>query len=218
MSRLFLAVFLLLPVTTRAADHTVLGSKLVVKNPGAPEQRKISVKAKEASSDDALTGDPVASGATLTVRINNGTSDTQTYNLPAGSWTGDATAGFKYKDSTGANGPVSVAEIKKLNGVFQIKAVVKGNLGAVSVVPPNPGFDSCVLLTLTGGDSYSINFVSGTVTNKGATLFKVKRPTQEGTCIAPNPNNLPLDHIVVVMQENRSADTYLGQLNSQGQP
>ena len=218
MSRLFLAVFLLLPVTTRAADHTVLGSKLVVKNPGAPEQRKISVKAKEASSDDALTGDPVANGATLTVRINNGTSDTQTYNLPAGSWTGDATAGFKYKDSTGANGPVSVAEIAKLNGVFQIKAVVKGNLGAVSVVPPNPGFDSCVLLTLTGGDSYSVNFVSGTMTNKGATLFKVKKPTQEGTCIAPNPNNLPLDHIVVVMQENRSADTYLGQLNAQGQP
>ncbi len=33
-----------------------------------------------------------------------------------------------------------------------------------------------------------------------------------------NPNNLPVDHIVVLMQENRSADHYLGQLNGQGQP
>lgn len=32
-------------------------------------------------------------------------------------------------------------------------------------------------------------------------------------CIPKNPHNLPVDHIVIVMQENRSADTYLGQLN-----
>src|SRR5215510_10031166 len=218
MSRLLLAVFLLLPVATRAADHTVLGNRLVVKNPGAPEQRKIIVKAKEVNSDDAIMGDPVANGATLTVRINNGTSDKQTYNLPAGSWSGDATAGFEYNDGGGANGPVSVATLKKTNGVLQIKAKIAGKLGAVSVVPPNPGFDSCVLLALTGGDSYSINFTSATVINKAGTLYKASKPTQEGTCIAANPNNLPLDHIVVLMQENRSADTYLGQLNAQGQP
>jgi phospholipase C len=37
-------------------------------------------------------------------------------------------------------------------------------------------------------------------------------------CIPKNPHNLPVDHIVVLMQENRSADTYLGQLNAFGQP
>ena len=37
-------------------------------------------------------------------------------------------------------------------------------------------------------------------------------------CKPPNPHMLPVDHIVVLMQENRSADTYLGQLNAQGQP
>ena len=125
MSRLLLTVFLLLPVTTRAADHTVLGSKLVVKNPGAPEQRKISVKAKEAGSDDAIVGDPVANGAMLTIQINNGTSDTQTYNLPAGSWTGDATTGFMYRDPTGANGPVGVAEVKKQSGVAPLEGTEK---------------------------------------------------------------------------------------------
>jgi phospholipase C len=33
-------------------------------------------------------------------------------------------------------------------------------------------------------------------------------------CAAPNPHHLPIDHIVVVMQENRSADHYLGHLNA----
>jgi phospholipase C len=33
-----------------------------------------------------------------------------------------------------------------------------------------------------------------------------------------NPNNLPINHIIMLMQENRSADTYLGRLSSQGQP
>ena len=37
-------------------------------------------------------------------------------------------------------------------------------------------------------------------------------------CLPKNPHNLPVDHIVVLMQENRSADTYLGQLNAFGQP
>lgn len=37
-------------------------------------------------------------------------------------------------------------------------------------------------------------------------------------CKPKNPAQLPVDHIVVLMQENRSADSYLGQLNAQGQP
>ena len=37
-------------------------------------------------------------------------------------------------------------------------------------------------------------------------------------CAPKNPSQLPIDHIVVLMQENRSADYYLGQLHSQGQP
>jgi phospholipase C len=33
----------------------------------------------------------------------------------------------------------------------------------------------------------------------------------------PNPDGLPVNHVVVLMQENRSADDYLAQLNNQGQ-
>jgi phospholipase C len=38
------------------------------------------------------------------------------------------------------------------------------------------------------------------------------------TFATPNPNGLPIDHIVVLMQENHSADDYLSQLGVQGQP
>jgi len=34
----------------------------------------------------------------------------------------------------------------------------------------------------------------------------------------PDPKTLPIQHIVVLMMENHSADTYLGQLHDQGQP
>jgi phospholipase C len=36
-------------------------------------------------------------------------------------------------------------------------------------------------------------------------------------CLPKNPHGVPVDHIVVLMQENRSADNYLGQLNAFGQ-
>jgi phospholipase C len=226
MSRLLLVLCLLLALPAHALDHTVLGDLLLVKNPSTPDKRKISVKAKEVASDDAIMGDPVANGATLTIRLSAKDPDSQTYNLAAGTspttskpfWTGDALKGFTYRDPKGDNGPVSVAQMKNRNGVFQIKATVRGKLGTVDVVPPNPGTDGCVLLALNGGDSYSVNFATGTLTNKAAILFKMSKPTQEGTCIAANPNNLPVDHIVVLMQENRSADTYLAPLSSQGQP
>jgi acetyl esterase/lipase len=52
------------------------------------------------------------------------------------------------------------------------------------VVPPAPGSDGCVLLAIVGGDSYSIEFASGTLTNDGAELFKVVKPTDEGSCVS----------------------------------
>src|SRR5262249_39275250 len=90
----------------------------------------------------------------------------------------------KYSDSKGANGPVKSALIKVKNGVFQIKVAIDAKLGAVDVVPPDPGSDACVLLTIGGGDSYSIQFASGKVTNKGAELFKVSKPTTAGSCVS----------------------------------
>ncbi len=229
ISRLPFVVFgilLLLPVTTRAADQTVLGSKLQVQDKSTPEKRKVQFSAKEKGTDNTIVGDPVANGATLNIHLSGGPVAGQTFNLPAGTsaitskpfWSGDATKGYKYKDSKGENGPVASVQLSNKNGTFQIKGQISGKLGTINVLPPNPGADGCALLTINSGDSYSVNFASGVAKNKGATFFQIAKPTQQGTCLRANPNNLPIDHIVVMMQENRSADTYFGQLSTQGQP
>ncbi len=222
-----LAVLLLFPVKSFATEQTVLGSKLLVKNPGLPEKRKVIVGAKEVASPNTLVGDPVTNGATLTIRLTGGPLNGETYNLLAGTdpasgkpfWSGDTTSGFKYKDKAGTNGPVSGVKMSLKSGTFKIKATVTGKLGPVNITPPNPGADGCVTLAFNGGgDAYSINYATGTAKNDGTKTFKIIKPTSEGTCIPANPNNLPVDHIVVLMQENRSADNYLSQLSNQGQP
>ncbi len=193
MRRLLLVVSLVVcPMLARAADQPVLGNQLVVKNPSAPEKRKVVVKAKEPASTDSIVGDPTANGATLEVRAAGDSPSSQIFPMPIGMnpangkpfWSGDATKGFKYKDPKGTNGPVKAALVKKTgSGVFQIKAVITGKFSGVDVVPPNDGTGGCALLQIGGGDSYSVDFHTGTVTNKGATLFKVVKPTQAATCI-----------------------------------
>lgn len=177
--------------STHAADQTVRGSALVVKNPSTPTKRKISVKAKETATDDTIVGNPITNGATVTITANGASPTAETYELPAGIsaltqkafWSGDPAKGFSYKDPKGENGPVKTAQIKHKSGVFQIKVSIDGKLGAVGVVPPNPGTDGCALLAIGSGDSYSVQFTTGQVTNKGATLFRVSKPTSEGSCI-----------------------------------
>jgi poly(3-hydroxybutyrate) depolymerase len=193
MRRLLLAALLVLPALSaaRAADQLVLGSQLVVKNPGTPDRRKVTVKAKEKASDDTIVGNLVADGGTIAITLEGGTPSDATYLLPAGTsastgkpfWTGDAAKGFKYRDSKGENGPVKVAQVKLKNAIFQIKIVVDGKLGAVDLAPPAPGSSGCALLTIAGGDSYSVAFTTGDTTNDGTKLFKVVKPTSEGSCL-----------------------------------
>jgi predicted esterase len=193
MRRLLLVGLLVLPGLriADAADQTVLGSGLSIKNPSTPGKRKITVKARETASDDTVVGDPVANGATVTITANGATPSAETYALPTGAspstlkpfWTGDPIKGFSYKDPKGENGPVKSAQIKSKSGVFQIKVAVDGKLGPVAVVPPNPGTNGCALLAIVGGDSYSVQFASGKVTNKGGVLFKVAKPISEGSCV-----------------------------------
>src|SRR5262249_22134616 len=153
------------------------GSQFLVKDGSTPEKCKILVKAKEPNSDDTLYPD-VLFGSTLTVSVNGG-SETQTFSLPAGVdtkgkpfWTNTGKS-YKYKDSKGENGPVSAAAFTLSGGTLQFKASVSGKLGTISIVPPNPGTDACVLLAAGHFAAYSVNFATGTVSNT-ATQFKVK--------------------------------------------
>jgi len=185
------SVSVVVPVAGHAADQSIRGKVFLVKDPGTPAKQKVVVKAVESGSPDTIVGDPVADGATLTVRTEGASPSEQTYDLPVGTdgngkpfWSGDATKGYKYKDKAGANGPVKVALLKKAgSGTFKMKAVALGKLGAITVTPPNDGTAGCALLEIGGGDSYSVRFADGAVTNNGAKVFKVTRPDTEGSCV-----------------------------------
>jgi len=182
--------FGVLPVA-RAADQTVLGRTLVVKNPSTPERRSVTAKASEKHSDATLVGDPTAGGASVTFTLDGPTPSAAAFPLPAGTsgvtgkpfWSGNALKGFTYRDPKGENGPVKSAQVKQRGTTFQLAVAVDGKLGEVELVPPGPGA-GCVLLTIGGGDSYSVAFTSGTRTATPV-LFKVSRPTAEGSCIPP---------------------------------
>jgi hypothetical protein len=176
-----------------AADQTILGSVLTVRNKSTPDKRKIVGKAREQGSVNTIVGDPTLNGGSLTVSAGGGTPTSQTFSLPQAIsgmtgrqfWSGTATQGFKYKDPKGENGAVKKVLIKKTpNGNFSIRAVVSGKLGPIAVVPPNPGTNGCMLLRLNGGDGYSVAFLAGdgTVINDGAVLYKHKKVTLEGSC------------------------------------
>ena len=71
-----------------AADQTILGRQLVVKNPfgeaDSTGKRQFVVKAREIGSPDTIVGDPTAGGASLSITLNGGTPSMQTFALPAG--------------------------------------------------------------------------------------------------------------------------------------
>jgi len=73
--------------TANAADQTVLGKQLLLKDPKPgvdATKRKLVVQAKEPASDETIVGDPTISGATLTVLVSGFTSASQAFVLPAG--------------------------------------------------------------------------------------------------------------------------------------
>jgi hypothetical protein len=198
-----------LAATSTAAERTILGKTFIVKaKPPDPTKRTVKGNGSEKNSPDPLVGNPTsttgsAGGAILDVRANGGNSTAQRFNLPQGLnlkgkpfWTGDATKGFKYKDSKGEQGPVKKASIKRSpKGTFTIKMLITGKNGTVNVVPPNPGTDGCFALDLgidplAAGDRYSVFFgPESKITNKGDTLFKASKPTLEAICppVGPTP-------------------------------
>jgi dienelactone hydrolase len=231
---LLLLGFLVLPAlpVAHAADQIVHGVTLIVKDPGAAAKRKVTLKAKETATDNTLVGDPTVSGATVTVTVDGvSQSSTQTFTLPAGPsptthkpfWSGDAVKGFKYKDPKGDNGAVKSAQITAKGGKFQIKVTISGKGGPVDVVPPDPGSAGCAFLTIGGGDTYSVQFSTGQVSNKGSSLFKVAKPTSDGSCALPfitPPGNAPLRYRDPLFGSvSTSTDVVYGSAtNAEGQP
>jgi len=109
--------------SARAADQTVLGKVLVIKDPKPgvdPSLRSVVAMGKELLSTNTIVGDPVANGVTVDIIANGASPSTQTFTLPPGAsvsgspgWKVLGTVGFSYKDALGANGPVKTAIIKR---------------------------------------------------------------------------------------------------------
>src|SRR5262249_48204626 len=138
----------------------VLGKKLLVVAPAdSPHGRRILAIAKEGKgSTNTVVGDPTVGGATLRVVANGGSDTDQTFSLPAAGWSG-ATGGFKYTNKT-TGGAVRSAQISRTGaGIFRIRVSIRDTSGPVNNVPPNPGTDGGLVLTLGGGgDSYCVAF------------------------------------------------------------
>ena len=192
MRRLLLTSLLLLsvPLAAQAADQTILGKQIAAKDPSSPQKRSVLLQADEPASSNTIVGDPTTGGATLTIALYGGSASAETYTLPATLnaagkpfWKGDAIKGYTYKDTKAENGPVKGLQIKKTSkGVFKIKAILTGKTAPLTLVPPNEGIGGCGLLSLGGGDDYSVRFGDGDIKNKGATQFKMSKPTTEGSC------------------------------------
>ena len=173
------------------AEQTLLGKVFVVANPSVPAKQKVLCTANEPGSPNTLTGIPTVDGAVLEIIANGGTPSAQTFPLPQGQsstgkpfWSGTAATGYKYLDAKADNGPVRTLKIqRRQSGTFSLKAKLAGTHGGLSIVPPNPGTDACVALTLGGGDRYSVAFgPTSTITNAGASSFIAKAPGVESVC------------------------------------
>src|SRR5581483_3816967 len=180
-----------------AIDQTILGSQLVVKDPGAVERRSVVGTARETASPNAIVGDPVAGGGQLEVAVDGASSTSQTFALPPGTssagrafWSTMGTTGYQYRDPKGDNGPVSVVKIHRTaSGTFLMSVRLKGKYGQLDVVPPNPGTGGCLALSLAGGDRYSAAFgADSVIANRGTLLFSAKKPLSEALCpVVPTP-------------------------------
>lgn len=186
-----------------AAEQTILGKSLTVKNPGDSTKRRVTASARETGSADTIVGNPTlagsAGGAILEVFLSGATPSDQSFVLPQGTsvsgkafWRAAGTTGFKYKDGKGEQGPVTSVIIRRSpSGVFTMKAKVQGKNGPVTVIPPNPGTSGCVALKLGvagPGDRYSLQFgVDSQIKNVDSRLFKAKKPLFEGVCPGGGP-------------------------------
>ena len=112
-----------------------------------------------------MIGDPTTEGATLRIALSGGTASDETFVLDPEGWTPLGTTGFAYGGPTGADGdPVRRVLIKRTpRGKAILKAILSGNVGTqpLDVVPPNPGFQAHLVLTIPGGGVYCTSFGGG---------------------------------------------------------
>ena len=175
------------PLSFPGPATEVKGKRIIVKDsrPNVDESgRRITLLAKR-SGAPALTGNPVADGAILNVALAGVLPTEQTFNLPAGNWQALGSVGFRYTDTTGANGPVKTVLLKRSPaGRITFKVIALGSKGLIEVMPPNTGTGATAIL-VTGTSRYCTTLggaAGGSILNNSETQFKVTNPTATVVC------------------------------------
>lgn len=185
----------LVPETRPAAamEQTIVGHTLRISDPKPgvdPSLRRLYARAKERRSSNTIDGDPITNGATLEIRLNGSHPTSQLFSL-AGGTNGNGrpfwraiSGGFIYRDQAGENGAVSQFRINKAraNGLFTMSVSLSGKNAAMDLVPPAPGADASMVLSILGeGGLYCVQYgPEANVQNRGDKSFKVAHPELEG--------------------------------------
>jgi hypothetical protein len=172
---------------TQAATEVVLGRRLLVRDPGDESRRRVVVEGYERPSALTIVGDPRIGGATVRIVAGGATLSDVTYTLPPSGWRATST-GFVYGGASG-DGPVRRVVLRRSpRGSFRLRvsASGRGDGTPLDVVPPNPGTDGGVILTIEGGDTYCVSLggaAGGTVLTEES-LFRITRAAAEVGCPA----------------------------------
>jgi endonuclease/exonuclease/phosphatase family metal-dependent hydrolase len=176
-----------------AEERQVLGRRLVVKDPAPADaaRRSLALRAIEHHSDDLVVGDPTlplgAGGAVLEIAAQGGTDSWQTFGLAQGTrsdgnpfWVA-LDGGFAYADPRGEQGPVSrVLLHRSPRGSLRLAVNLAARFAPLDVVPPNPGSEAFVALSLSGGDRYCVGFgPDAAQRNRGAQFWLVRNAPAE---------------------------------------
>jgi hypothetical protein len=175
------------PLSFPGPATEIKGKRLLVKDsrPNVDETgRRLTLLAKR-TGGPALTGNPVADGATLNVALAGVLPTEQTFNLPAGNWDALGSAGYRYTDAGGANGPIKTVLLKRSGaGRIMFKVIALGTKGLIQVMPPNTGTGATAIL-VTGTSRYCTTLggaAGGSILTNSETQFKVKNPTAAVVC------------------------------------
>jgi hypothetical protein len=190
-----------------AATQTILGGTfdLRVSATGDPARsRVLLIGYEDVGTPNVVVGDPTVGGATLriVVRGDAGTTE-QTFVLPAEGWNAYITRhdwpvymGFRYTNAV-TGGPVRSITIERSGfsspegtpppaepkpGKFRTRIQLIGRDGPIDLVPPDPGTEAGVELTLGGGDTYCLVFggaAGGRVLGNTSRRFAVRKPLSE---------------------------------------
>jgi Tol biopolymer transport system component len=161
------------------------GKKLLVRDPGPPEMRKLVMLIKDAQIAAPAPGsaaDPTLAGATLTL-YNPNSAEQASFALPASGWESlGATKGYKYKDGTLANGPCKKALIKpgKL-----VKAICRGAQITFTLDEPTQDRLAVKFASGSGTAIQCADYAGASVTDDAPGIFLAKNAATPASCPVP---------------------------------